>query len=228
MIKIILWDIDRTLLDFDANERDSLKTQFKKYGLGECSDEMVDKYSEINVKHWQMLERGELTKDEVMVKRFEEFFRTLSITGVDCSAFTADYEIGLADTVVYIENSPEIIEKLKGKYLQYAVTNGAYNVQSVRLEKAGFYKLFDDVFISDEVGYEKPSREYFDYVLSHIPEAEKSEIIIVGDSLTSDMLGGYNAGILTCRYNPKGAANTLSIPIDYEIKSLNEIFDIVK
>ena len=227
MIKTILWDIDRTLLDFDLCERNSLKTQFERYGLRDCTREIQDLYSSINIKYWQMLERGELTKTEIMVGRFDELFSVLGIEGVDSAQFNIDYENGIADTTAFIENSPEIIASLKGKYKQYAVTNGAYDVQTKRLKNAGFDKMFDGVFISDKVGYDKPSGEYFDYVLNHIEPCEKSEIIIIGDSLTSDMLGGYNAGIKTCRYNPQSAPDSLNIPIDYEIKTLSEIYKIL-
>ena len=131
MIKVILWDIDRTLLDFDLNEKNSLKSQFKKYNLGECTDEMAAEYSRINISKWQMLERGELTKDEVKVTRFDDFFKKYGITGVNSADFTEDYENGLADTVVFIENAPEILLALKGKYKQYAVTNGAKSASAL-------------------------------------------------------------------------------------------------
>ena len=227
MIKCILWDIDRTLLDFDACQSNSLKKQFKKHNLCECTDDMVNLYSEINIRHWQMLERGEVDKERLKELRFVDFFKALNITDVNISAFNDDYENGIGDTTAFIENSPEIISSLKGRVKQYAVTNGARDVQRKRLANAGFYEIFDGVFISDDVGYEKPSKEYFDFVLNHIEPFEKDEIIIVGDSLTSDMIGGVNAGIKTCRYNPDGAPNTLGINIDYEIKSLGEIFDII-
>ena len=227
MMKTILWDIDRTLLDFDLYERNSLRAQFARYGLCDCTEDIQSLYSAINVKHWQRLERGEQTKEEIMLARFEELFCVLGIEGVNIAQFNADYENGIGDTTAFLENSPEIIASLKGKYHQYAVTNGAYDVQIKRLKNAGFDTIFDGVFISDEVGFDKPSREYFEYVLRHIEPCDKSEILIVGDSLTSDMLGGYRAGIRTCRYNPQGTPNTLGIPIDYEIKSLAEIYNIL-
>jgi 2-haloacid dehalogenase len=227
MIKTILWDIDRTLLDFDLCERNSLKAQFEKYHLPPCTPEIQALYARINIKYWDMLERREITKEQVLVKRFDELFEVLGIEGVRSEQFTVDYENGIADTTAFIENSPEILASLKGKYRQYAVTNGAYNVQTKRLHNAGFDEIFDGIFISDEVGYEKPSREFFDFVLSRIEPCRKDEILIVGDSLTSDMRGGVNAGIRTCRYNPAGNPDTLGIPIDYEIQSLSEIYSIL-
>lgn len=228
MFKVILWDVDRTLLDFDLCERNSLKANFKRYNLGECTDDICSLYSDINVRHWKMLERGEITKQQVMTMRFDELFRVLGIEGVNSTEFSADYEYGIGDTTAFVENAPEIIASLVGKYKQYAVTNGALDVQQRRLRDSGLDKLFDGVFISDDVGFDKPSREYFDCVLSKIIPCDKSEIIIVGDSLTSDMLGGNNAGIPTCWYNPSMAEKPDALRIDYQISALSEIYKILE
>ena len=144
MIKTILWDIDRTLLDFDLCERNSLKAQFEKNHLPPCTPEIQALYARINIKYWDMLERREITKEQVLVKRFDELFAVLGIEGVRSEQFTVDYENGIADTTAFIENSPEILASLKGKYRQYAVTNGAYNVQTKRLHNAGFDEIFSD------------------------------------------------------------------------------------
>ena len=228
MFKIILWDIDNTLLDFNAAEAYSLKRRFEEFSLGECSDDAVARYNKINIKYWEMLEKGEMAKSEILEARFKEFFSTENIAFNRVKEFNEAYENGIADKIFFNENGFEIVESLKGKYLQYAVTNGSYSVQSVRLEKSGFERLFDGVFISDSVGYEKPSKEFFSYVLSHIPPVDRSEVLIVGDSLTSDMLGGYNAGIKCCWYNPQKNVNSKGIKIDYEILRLGEIFDVLE
>lgn len=228
MFKTILWDIDNTLLDFSAAEAYSLKRRFVEYNLGECTDDMVKRYSVINEIYWQKLETGEMTKHRILEARFEEFFKNEGISLTDVKSFNADYENGIADKIFFNENGYEIVESLKGRIKQYAVTNGAYSVQSVRLKKSGFDRLFDGVFISDSVGFEKPSSEFFSYVLKNIAPCSRDEIIIVGDSLTSDMLGGCCAGIKTCWYNPKEKENSRGLQIDYEIKSLNDIFKIIK
>lgn len=227
MFKVILWDLDNTLLDFNAAERHSLKAQFARFGLGECTDEMVARYSEINNHYWRLLEKGEVTKQQTLQGRFETFFSKEGITA-DVEAFNKAYETGLTETIAYIENSYDIVASLKGKVEQYAVTNGAYEVQRVKLEKSGFGELFDGAFISDKVGFEKPSIAFFNYVLERIKPFEKSEILIIGDSLTSDMIGGNNAGIQTCWYNPHGVTNDRGVHIDYEIRHLDEIFNILK
>ncbi|MBE6719916.1 MAG: noncanonical pyrimidine nucleotidase, YjjG family [Ruminococcaceae bacterium] len=228
MIKILLWDLDGTLLNFLASEKNSLKAAFKKFGLGNCDDEKVARYSAINLKHWKMLERGEITKEQVKVMRFEEFFRT---EGIDCVSpvdFWHVYEQGLPDTVEFIEDSYSIVKTLSADYKQYLVTNGTLSVQRKKLAKSGLNNIMDGAFISDEIGYEKPDKRFFDAVFSTLSPCIKNEIMIIGDSLTSDMKGGANAGIKTCWYNPDCKHNNSGLPLDYEINSLSEIYRILK
>lgn len=227
MIKCILWDIDGTVLDFLSAEKASLKATFLSLGLGECTDEMVSRYSKINQKYWERLEKQELTKEQVLLLRFVEFLETEKIKGVDAKDLGEHYENGLADVIAFLDNSYELISELKKEYKQYAVTNGAYSVQVKKLAKSGLDNLFDGVFISDSVGFEKPSKEFFDNVLSSIGPYNKNEIMIVGDSLTSDMMGGNNAGIKCCWYNRNRAKNNTTVKIDFEIHNLNEIKEIL-
>lgn len=228
MIKAILWDVDGTLLNFKISESTSLKRTFVHYGYPECDDETVSVYSKINQSYWEKLERGEVTKEQVLRCRFEDF---LALQNMDISPteFCKQYEKGLADIVIYIDDSLDILKRLKyDGYLQYAVTNGAKAVQSKKLVNAGFDQIFDDIFISDEVGYEKPTKGFFDFVKEHIPALSHDEILIIGDSLTSDIKGGINMGIKTCWYNPTGKKAPKEYSIDYEIKTLDEIYTILE
>lgn len=228
MIKAILWDLDGTLMDFKISEKTSLKRTFVHFGLPECDDETVEVYSKINQSYWEKLERGEVTKEQVLRCRFEDF---LALQNIDISAteFCKEYETGLADVVVYLDDSFEILERLKHDgYIQLAVTNGAKNVQRRKLKNSHFDQIFDEVFISDEVGFEKPSVKFFDAVKKSIPNLSNDEIIIVGDSLTSDIKGGNNAGIKTCWYNPSKKELMQEYSIDYQIAKLDEIFDILE
>lgn len=228
MIKTILWDIDDTLLDFKKAENNSLKKTFEHFGLGKCTDEMVNAYSAINQSHWERLERGEFSKEQVLKHRFTDFFALMNITSVDEGEFCSYYENGLSDKIVFMENAFDIVNELKGKYRQYAVTNGAYSIQTKRLEKSGLDKILDGSFISDSIGFEKPSKEFFEYVLKNIEPCQRNEILIVGDSLTSDMQGGNNAKIKCCWYNPKNKTKDKNVKIDYEIQSLNQVESIIK
>lgn len=227
MIKVILWDIDGTLLDFEKAEYEAIRKCFEIFGLGECTSEMIRRYSGINKKYWERLERKELTKPEVLVGRFEEFFATENIQ-TDCAAeFNKEYQLRLGDTICFCDDSFELVKELKDTIKQYAVTNGTKVAQDRKLERSSLVDLFDDVFISEEVGVEKPDVKFFEYVWKQIGTYASDEVIIVGDSLTSDIQGGNNAGILTCWYNPKGLVNDKGVTVDYEISNLQQLREIV-
>lgn len=223
MIKTILWDIDATILDFYKAEYNSICYCFNKYNLGECNADTVKCYSDINASYWKKLERGELTKQQVLEYRFIDFFKVIGANDINANEFSREYEIHLCDTICFLDNADALLKSFKGKYRQYAVTNGSYDIQTIRLKKSGLSDILDGAFISDRVGYEKPSRQFFDYVFANIEPCEKDGIIIVGDSLTSDMQGGNNAGIKCCWYNPSKKKNIGEVTVDFEIKNLNEL-----
>lgn len=228
MISTILWDVDGTLLDFIAAEKAAIKTLFGEFNLGQCSDEMIKRYSEINKTYWQRLERGEITKQEVLVGRFKEFFKS---EGIDISVveeFNSLYQLRLGDTIVYHDDSLEIIKSLQGRVRQYVVSNGTVEAQSKKLRLSGLGEQVDGIFLSEHIGVEKPNIEFFDKVLEEIKPADRSSILIVGDSLTSDIQGGNNAGIVTCWYNPLGDKAPDKYRIDYEISDLHQIYEIIE
>lgn len=223
MIRTILWDVDGTLLNFRAAESAAVKTCFRRFGLGECDDAMVARYSKLNTSYWERLETGELTKAQVLRGRFEEFFAAEGVFCDDIDAFNAAYQLCLGDTICYMDDSPAILTGLRGRVKQYAVTNGTVTAQERKLRNSGLGELFDGVFISDRVGFEKPSPQYFERVFAAIGPIDRRETMIVGDSLTSDIRGGNNAGIVTCWYNPAGKANEIGVRVDYEIRDLHEV-----
>lgn len=228
MIKAILWDIDGTLLDFGAAERVAIRQCFASHDMGECTDEMLNRYIVINRKYWEALERGELTKPEVLVGRFREFFQSEGLPVENAESFNAEYQVRLGDTVVFCDNGFELVQKYKNQLKQYAVTNGTKVAQDRKLKNSKLDTLFDGIFISDVLGVEKPNKEFFNLVFAAIGDYEKDEVLIVGDSLTSDMQGGKNAGILTCWYNPKGFMNDKKIDVDFEVGNLWEIEQILQ
>ena len=227
MIKTVLWDIDGTILNFEKSESYAVKKCFEIYSLGECTDEMIKRYSVINQKYWRRLEKGELTKQQVLVMRFLEFFDSEGIICSDVEGFNSEYQIRLGDTVFFNDDGYELISLLRGVVKQYAVTNGTAAAQDRKLKRSGLDKLFDGIFISDKLGAEKPSPEFFDKVFSSIDGIKKDETLIVGDSLTSDILGGNNAGILCCWYNPSGAPLTGGLRADYIINDLRQVKKII-
>lgn len=227
MIKVLLWDIDGTLLNFLAAEKAAMKKCFEVCGIGECTDEMIARYSKINRKYWEMLERGEITKPQVLIGRFEEFFESEGIV-TDCATeFNKEYQVRLGDTICFCDNGYELVKSLKGRVKQYAVTNGTKVAQDKKLAKSGLVELFDAVFISEEIGVEKPGVGFFEKVWDSIGKYKSDEVMIIGDSLTSDIQGGNNAGILCCWYNPKGAVNYTGVSVDYEIDNLQKVKEII-
>ena len=227
MYKYLLWDIDGTVLDFLASEAYAIRALFEKYNLGQCSDEKLRLYSGINTRYWQMLEKGEMTKKEILVGRFREFFEIIGADTTIVEEFNRDYQVTLGDHIEFIDNAEEVLLSQKGKYTLVAVTNGTKRAQEKKLQVSGLDKIFDAIFISENVGVEKPNKEYFDYVFEKLGITDKKEVLLIGDSLTSDMKGGFIAGIDTCWFNPKHNLNTLGIPITYEIDDLGKIHEIV-
>lgn len=226
--KVLLWDIDGTLLNFEEAEKYAIRKCFSDFKFGECTDEMLRAYISINREYWKSLERGEITKNEVLVGRFRDFFAKYQLDVSKASAFNDDYQIRLGDTICFYPNGLETFKSLKSKVLQYAVTNGTKVAQDRKLKNSGLDVLFDGVFISEEVGIEKPMIGFFDKVFEAIGTYDKKDVLIIGDSLTSDIQGGNNAGIATCWFNPEKIKNDTQLRIDYEITDLIQVQDILE
>ena len=221
-IKAILYDVDGTLLDFETQEEVALSYCFEKYNLGELSEEKLELYKRINLGYWEMFEKNLITKEKLVVKRFEDYLEALGVK-LNAEEVNDTYFSKLGDTIVFKDNSYELVKSLKWKIKQYVVTNGAIRVQKTKLAKSGFDKLMDDVFISDEVGYQKPRKEFFDAIKNRLGDIANDEILIVGDSLTSDMKLADNCNLISCFYNPKKKDYKVDFKIDYEISDLNEV-----
>ena len=223
MISTVLWDVDGTLLDFKAAESAAIRSLFHEFGLGECTDEMIHRYSKINEGFWLRLERNEITKDQVLTGRFEVFFEEQGIDPGLAPAFNRKYQPRLGDTIVYRDDSLNVVRSLQSRVCQYVVSNGTVIAQTKKLEKSGLGKLMDGIFLSEELGIEKPNAGFFDKVFEVIAPEDLSEVMIVGDSLTSDMQGGINAGIRTCWYNPEKRPLPEEYRVDFIISDLHEL-----
>lgn len=223
----ILWDVDGTLLDFIASQRDSLFQCFDLFGFGKCTEEMHLRYSAINISLWEMLERGERTKAEILTERFRRFFAEMGLPTDKAEAFNAEYEKRLPDTIRFFPHALETLAALKGKVIQCSVTNGTKSVQERKMNETPLGSLFDHLFISEAVGAEKPDPRFFEVVFGTLGDIPRDRILIVGDSLTSDILGGLRAGIHTCRYNPDAKKGRDDIRPEYEIRDLAEVLTLV-
>lgn len=223
MIQTLLWDVDGTLLDFNASQSAALKRLFEEFSLDECSDDMVRRYAQINDIYWQRLERNEITKQQVLIGRFEQFFREVGVPPTLAHEFNQRYQLRLGDTIVYRDDSLQVIKSLRGRVRQYVVSNGTVVSQSKKLKVSGLGALMDGVFLSEALGAEKPNKAFFDAVFAALSLPDLSEVMIIGDSLTSDIKGGNNAGIRTCWYNPAGFPVPEEYRVDHVITNLHEI-----
>lgn len=221
----ILIDADDTLLDFHKAEKEGIKKVFKQNNV-EFNEYIFKTYKKINSFLWDEFEKGKIKKDEITSNRFKILFQELNIKADD-ELFKKEYQEALGEGFYLIDGAREICEELFKKCNLYCVTNGLKKTQESRFKGADLNKYFKGIFVSEEVGYQKPSKEYFDYVFNKIGNIKLSETIIIGDSLSSDIAGGNNAGIDTCWFNPKRLNNNTSLKITYEIKELAELKDII-
>lgn len=221
----ILWDNDNTLMDFEYSLHKALYACFEAFNL-HIDEKIIARYEVINTAYWKRLERGEVTKQQLLDGRFIDLFSELGYE-VDVAEFRKMFQVELGSYFMYLDDSLGICKKLQGKVKQYIVTNGVRETQIKKITAAGFFDIMEEIFISGDVGYEKPRKEFFDHCLEKIGEKDIDKVLIVGDSLTSDIAGGNNAGIKTCWYNPKGKTADSQYHIDYEINNLNQIFEVI-
>ena len=221
MIEFLFLDLDDTILDFHKAEWIALGKTFRHFGL-EPTEIVMTRYSQINREHWEKLERKELTREQVLVGRFETLFREFGLE-VDPVLCARTYENNLSIGHYFIPGAPEAVEALSKRYKLYLASNGTARVQAGRLASANISHFFQEIFISQEIGANKPDLAYFERCFARIPGFDKSRAMIVGDSLTSDILGGMQAGIRTCWVNPEGKPGKAGITPDYEIKALSQL-----
>lgn len=198
---IVLFDADGTLLDFKKSEREAVSEALSDMGI-EIRDGMLEAYSKINDSFWKKLERGEIEKKVLFYARFEEFFSYYRIS-CDAHAMADRYMQRLSEKGYLLDGAYELCRDLHGKVKMYIVTNGTEFIQRGRQKRSGILPFFDGVFISDCIGYEKPRKEFFQWVAENIEGFSKEKTLIVGDSLTSDIAGGINFGIDCCWYDPE-------------------------
>lgn len=216
----VFFDLDNTLLDFSAGEACAVAQVLKENGLPHDGD-TVKLYSRINKSYWERFESGEISKSEIFESRFKTLLEQLGKDG-DCAKISSEYGLNLSLQHQTVVGAKEILVFLRNNGLRvYATTNGIAATQYRRIKESGLEPLFDGVFVSEAAGCQKPEKEYFDFVIANTPEKDRRRILIVGDSQSSDILGGINAGIDTCWYNPHG--QVAKYPSKFEIKTLSEL-----
>ncbi len=224
MIEFLFLDLDDTILDFQKAERLALAKTLESFGLPP-TDTVLARYHEINREHWERLERKELTRQQVLVGRFAALFGEMGLSA-QAEQVARAYEENLSQGHYFLPGAEEALQSLSKKYKLYLASNGTARVQAGRLKSAGIIPYFQEIFVSEEMGYNKPDPAYFDACFARIPGFRKDRAMMVGDSLTSDILGGIQAGIATCWVNPHH--KTGSIRPDYEIESIVQLEALLK
>ncbi len=213
----IFLDMDGTLLDFEKCESTALESIFAKHGFP-YSPEIRSRYNEINSHLWKEYELGHIEKAIIHSTRFQQLFQEMNIPG-DGIAFNREYLSELGKNWYPIPGAQEVCRILASRFRLYLATNGVGLTQRSRAEGSGLLPFLQNIFISEEMGIQKPHPGFFEKAASRIPHFQKDETLIVGDSLSSDMKGGLNFGIDVCWFNPGGEPNP-GLPLTYEIRSL--------
>ncbi len=219
MIRNIFLDLDDTLLDFKAAEKRAVAQTLTQVGVA-VNDRVLRRYSELNESQWKRMERGEITVEQVKTRRYELLFAELGVIA-DAAQTTKIYEGFLAAQHPELPGARAMMNELYGKYRLCLASNGTARVQYQRLEESGFGRYFDKLFLSQELGANKPSPAFFEACFAQLDGFQKSESVIFGDSLTSDILGGLQAGLITVWFNP-GGKPAEAIKPDYQVRSLAE------
>lgn len=221
----LLFDVDDTLLDFQAAEKQALHELFQAEGLV-LTAELERAYKKINQERWQAFEQGQMSREEVVNGRFGAFFARYG-RAVDSLALEQKYREFLNEGHQLLGNSRQVIAELAKQADLYVVTNGVSKTQMKRLTDAKLLPYFKEIIVSEATGYQKPMREFFDYTFNKIPNLNKEQTVIIGDSLTSDIQGGMNAGIDTVWFNPEALPMPRTIQPTYRIQQLEELYEIL-
>ena len=221
MIEFLFLDLDDTILDFHKAERLAIAKTIRQFGV-EPTEAVLQRYHVINKWHWEQLEQGKLTRDQVLENRFGVLFQELGVEA-DQTACARAYEKNLSIGHYFLPGAEEAVDRLSKKYRLFLASNGTASVQKGRMTSANLYRFFEKVFVSQEIGHNKPSKAYFDGCFAQIPDFDPKKAMIVGDSLSSDIQGGINAGILTCWVNPEHLPGRPDIRPDYEIEALHQL-----
>lgn len=223
---IVLLDLDDTLLDFHQAEHIAIAKTFAHFGI-EPEERIIRRYSEINAAQWKRLERGEIDREQVLVGRFALLFDELGLNFSSREA-KSTYENFLSQGHYFVPGAEALLDALHEKYRLFICSNGTAVVQEGRLKSAGISPYFEEIFISEEIGYNKPNPDFFVRCFERIPGFCRDKAIMIGDSLTSDILGGINAGIRTCWFNPQGSPGREDIIPDYELGKLEQVPGLLK
>jgi len=235
--KLVLIDLDDTLFDYPKTEKTAFRNTFEELGFfveselsnakkEEIYEKIKDRYKDVNLQLWKDLEKGAVDKDRLKVVRFEKIIEEFDLK-YNPYEMSELYLKKLGEGIFPFEATEKLCEYLHSKYKVGIVTNGIKEVQYSRIENSAIAKYIDKIIISDEVGVNKPDKRIFEYAMNYFEIMDKSEVIMIGDSLGADIKGGQNAGIDTCWVNLRNNVNDTGIVPKYEVRKLEEMFEIL-
>lgn len=213
MIEFVFLDLDDTIFDFLCCERLALSKALKVFHI-DPTEAILSAYSAINLSQWKLLEQGKITREELSVRRFSILAERfgLSFSPAD---MTVCYDKNLAESCVPAEGANDVLSVLAERYSLYAATNGSAHIQHSRMARSGFAPYFKAVFISEEIGANKPEAAFFERCFDTIQGFDCRRAVMVGDSLSSDIRGGKNAGLQTIWLCHESQGSSGVVPADY-------------
>lgn len=224
--EVILFDADETLFDFKKSEMEAIKNTFIDFGFDYDENYHLKIYRDINSAIWKEFEEGLITQENLKTERFNRLAKKLQVN-INVTDFGKRYMEHLGNGSFLLDQAEDLIESLNNKYTLAIITNGLTNVQKNRIGQSIIAKYFKEIIISEELGIAKPNKEIFDYTLDKLGHSNKSTVLMIGDSLTSDIQGGLNSEIHTCWYNPNELQNTSNFVPTYEAKSFSTLKDLL-
>lgn len=221
MIETLLLDVDNTLLDFHAGAKECIRNGFALWGLP-FNENTFPTFTRLNNGLWRQIETGERTREELYRDRWNIIFEALGIEA-DGQAFETLFRTALSQSAVPVEGAMEILAYLADKYRLCVASNGPWEQQTGRLRRAGMLDFFDQVFVSERIGAQKPTAEFFDACMESLDQPDKESVMIIGDSLTADIGGGVEYGLKTCWYNHDKIPHPDDLAADYAVECLPDL-----
>lgn len=222
---LVIFDADHTLFDFDKAEENALSEMMEKMG-SHIDSGRLSLYKKLNMELWKLFEKKKIKQEEIKLERFRRFFKKIGFTA-DVNEASRLYLQHLSQQSGLLEHAGELIENLYGKIEMGLITNGLAQVQHPRYDNSGLKRYIKAFVVSEDVGYAKPDPAIFEKMMEKFPDIDKNRILMVGDSLSSDIAGGMNFKIDTCWFNPKGLKADKGIRPTYEIRDLRRIYEIL-
>ncbi len=223
--KFLLFDMDQTIFDYKKGNVSALEFTFNKFGI-EFSKHILDEYRSINKTLWSEFERNQISGLKLRAERFRLLFEKLNIKK-DAELVSREYLINLSNQTDYMPGAEKMLSKVKSDFKLGIITNGFADVQYPRLAKSTISGLFNKISVSEESGFSKPDVGIFDYTFKLYEIKDKTEVIIIGDNLQSDIKGGNDYSIDTCWYNPKKLHNDSGIEPTYEINDWEQFLEVI-